>query len=85
VATITDDNRLLTVPKLTVAALRFTATARKRIELAGGECLTIDQLALRAPTGSNTLLVRGPKSHREAVKHFGFGPHSHKVCLFFGV
>ncbi|KAL8798859.1 MAG: hypothetical protein Q9182_006337 [Xanthomendoza sp. 2 TL-2023] len=78
VGTITDDTRLLTVPKISVAALRFTATARARIEKAGGECLTLDQLALRAPTGSNTLLVRGPKNSREAVKHFGFGPHSGK-------
>ncbi|KAL8740028.1 MAG: hypothetical protein Q9184_008541, partial [Pyrenodesmia sp. 2 TL-2023] len=78
VGTITDDTRLLTVPKITVAALRFTATARARIDKAGGECLTLDQLALRAPTGSNTLLVRGPKNAREAVKHFGFGPHSGK-------
>ncbi|KAL8636070.1 MAG: hypothetical protein Q9228_006499, partial [Teloschistes exilis] len=78
VGTITDDTRLLTVPKMTVAALRFTATARKRIEKAGGECLTLDQLALRAPTGANTLLVRGPKNAREAVKHFGFGPHKGK-------
>jgi large subunit ribosomal protein L18e len=46
---------------------------------AGGEALTLDQLALRAPTGSNTLLLRGPKNAREAVKHFGFGPHKHKV------
>ena len=67
---------------MSVAALRFTATARARIEKAGGECLTLDQLALRAPTGSNTLLVRGPKNAREAVKHFGFGPHSGKVCFF---
>ena len=80
VGTITDDTRLLTVPKISIAALRFTATARARIEKAGGECLTLDQLALRAPTGSNTLLVRGPKNSREAVKHFGFGPHSGKVC-----
>lgn len=79
VGTVTDDNRLLTVPKLSIAALRFTATARARIEAAGGECLTLDQLALRAPTGSNTLLLRGPKNAREAVKHFGFGPHKHKV------
>lgn len=79
VGTITDDIRLLEVPKLSIAALRFTATARARIEKAGGECLTLDQLALRAPTGSNTLLLRGPKNSREAVKHFGFGPHSHKV------
>lgn len=79
IGTVTDDNRLLTVPKLSVAALRFTATARARIEKAGGEILTLDQLALRAPTGANTLLLRGPKNAREAVKHFGFGPHSHKV------
>ncbi|MCJ1257306.1 hypothetical protein MMC24_005131 [Lignoscripta atroalba] len=78
VGTITDDNRLLIVPKMSVAALRFTATARARIEKAGGECLTLDQLALRAPTGANTVLLRGPKNAREAVKHFGFGPHSGK-------
>ena len=79
IGTVTDDNRLLTIPKLSVAALRFTATARARIEKAGGETLTLDQLALRAPTGANTLLIRGPKNAREAVKHFGFGPHRHKV------
>ncbi|RYP77156.1 hypothetical protein DL770_007106 [Monosporascus sp. CRB-9-2] len=78
VGTITDDNRLLEVPKMTIAALRFTATARSRILAAGGEALTLDQLALRAPTGSNTLLLRGPKNAREAVKHFGMGPHKHK-------
>ncbi|KAE8454023.1 hypothetical protein EG329_007799 [Mollisiaceae sp. DMI_Dod_QoI] len=78
IGTVTDDNRLLEVPKLSVAALRFTATARARILAAGGETLTIDQLALRSPTGSNTLLLRGPKNAREAVKHFGFGPHKHK-------
>jgi ribosomal protein L18E len=82
VGTVTDDNRLLTVPKLTIAALRFTATARARILAAGGEVLTLDQLALKAPTGSNTLLLRGPKNAREAVKHFGFGPHKHKVGNF---
>jgi large subunit ribosomal protein L18e len=78
VGTVTDDNRLLTVPKVSVAALRFTATARARIEAAGGEAITLDQLALRSPAGANTLLLRGPKNSREAVKHFGFGPHKHK-------
>ncbi|KAJ5143097.1 Mitochondrial carrier protein [Penicillium bovifimosum] len=78
IGTVTDDNRLLTVPKVSIAALRFTATARARIEKAGGETLTLDQLALRAPTGANTLLLRGPKNAREAVKHFGFGPHTDK-------
>lgn len=51
VGTVTDDIRLLEVPKLKVAALRFTETARARIIKAGGECLTLDQLVLRAPTG----------------------------------
>jgi large subunit ribosomal protein L18e len=77
VGTVTDDTRELTLPKLTIAALRFTATARARITAAGGEAITLDQLALRAPTGANTVLLRGPKS-REAIKHFGFGPHSGK-------
>lgn len=79
VGTVTDDIRLLEVPKISICALRFTSTARARIEKAGGECLTFDQLAMRAPTGSNVILLRGPKSHREAVKHFGFGPHTNKV------
>ncbi|GAA6061456.1 hypothetical protein JCM10212_005659 [Sporobolomyces blumeae] len=73
VATITDDVRLAEVPKLSIAALRFTRTARARIEKAGGECITLDQLALRKPTGSNTLLLRGARNSREAVKHFGSG------------
>lgn len=81
VGTITDDERLLTVPKMSIAALRVTATARARIERAGGEILTLDQLALRAPTGANTILLRGKKNSREAVKHFGFGPHSGKVSF----
>lgn len=83
VGTVTDDNRALTVPKLTVAALRFTASARARIVAAGGEAITLDQLALRSPTGSNTVLLRGPKNAREAVKHFGFGPHSGKKPYVF--
>ncbi|KIM42786.1 hypothetical protein M413DRAFT_123649 [Hebeloma cylindrosporum] len=78
VGTVTDDIRLTTVPKITVAALRFTKAARDRIIAAGGEALTLDQLALRAPTGSNTVLLRGVKTSREAYKHFGMGPHKNK-------
>ncbi|ORX52373.1 60S ribosomal protein L18-B [Hesseltinella vesiculosa] len=78
VGTVTDDSRLLEVPKLSVAALHVTKTAKARILKAGGEILTLDQLALRAPTGSNTVLVRGSKNSREAVKHFGMGPHKNK-------
>ncbi|KAM0718171.1 hypothetical protein Q7P37_006503 [Cladosporium fusiforme] len=78
VAKVTDDSRLIEVPQLSVCALGFTATARARIVKAGGECLTFDQLATRAPTGSNVILIRGPKNSRESVKHFGFGPHTTK-------
>jgi large subunit ribosomal protein L18e len=70
VGTVTDDVRIRNLPKLTVCALKFTTTARARITKAGGECITFDQLALRAPTGSNTILLRGPRNAREAVKHF---------------
>ena len=78
VGTITDDVRQQEIPKLSVAALRFTKGARERILKAGGEVLTLDQLALRSPTGSNTVLLRGKRNTREAVKHFGMGPHKHK-------
>ena len=51
VASVTDDVRLLDVPKMTVAALRFTETARARIVKAGGKCMTLDELIMTAPTG----------------------------------
>ncbi|KIM25234.1 hypothetical protein M408DRAFT_10585 [Serendipita vermifera MAFF 305830] len=78
VGTVTDDIRLIELPKLSIAALRFTRSAKERILNAGGEALTLDQLALRAPTGSRTVLLRGKRNTREAVKHFGMGPHKHK-------
>jgi large subunit ribosomal protein L18e len=81
VGKVTDDVRMLECPKMSVCALAFTETARKRIQAAGGECLTLDQLALQAPKGSNTVLLRGPKS-RKALSHFGHStsvnnPHTH--------
>lgn len=79
VGTVTDDDRLFEFPKATVAALRFTAGARAHILKNGGECITLDQLAVRAPKGQNTLIVRGPRNAREAVRHFGMGPHKHKA------
>jgi len=42
-----------------VCALRVTSGARARILKAGGEILTFDQLALKAPTGKNTVLLQG--------------------------
>merc|ERR1711871_646751 len=82
VGTVTNDNRLLEVPQLKICAMKFTEGARTRIVKAGGECLTFDQLALRDPKGSNTVLLRGPKNAREAVTHFGHStsvnnPHTH--------
>lgn len=74
VGTVTDDVRQLSVPKLRVCALRFTASARARILKSGGECITFDQLALRAPRGQRTVLLQGPRKAREAVKHFGKAP-----------
>merc|ERR1712044_45090 len=74
VGTVTDDVRLLKVPKLKVCALRVTERARARILKAGGELLTFDQLALRSPKGQNTVLIQGPRKSREAYKHFGKAP-----------
>jgi len=72
VGTVTDDVRMLEAPQgLKVCALRFTDTARQRILANGGEVLTFDQLAQQFPTGSNCVLVRGPRAAREAVRHFG--------------
>ena len=78
VSTVTDDVRLFNVPKMTVCALRFTRTARARILKAGGRCLTLDQLAVIAPTGANTMFLRGPTKCREAYRHFGPAPGARK-------
>ena len=51
---------------------------------AGGKIYTFDQLALMAPTGSNCILMRGPKNSREAVKHRGAAgarPALRALCL----
>jgi len=55
VGSVTDDKRIQEIPAMKVTALRFTETARARFINAGGECLTFDQLALRAPLGENTV------------------------------
>merc|ERR1712073_208187 len=62
-----------------IAVVVGTVTNDIRILKAGGEIITFDQLALRAPTGKNTILLQGPRKAREAVKHFGAAgtPHSH--------
>ncbi|GMM45924.1 ribosomal 60S subunit protein L18B [Pichia kluyveri] len=79
VGTVTDDVRIHAFPKATVAALKFTKGAKATILKNGGEAITLDELALRAPTGKNTLILRGPRNSREAVRHFGMGPHKNKA------
>lgn len=52
VGTVTDDLRTLEIPKLEIAALRFTEAARARITKAGGSCMTIDELIMKSPSGT---------------------------------
>ena len=73
VGTVTDDVRLLVVPKVRICALKFTESARARILAAGGMVTTFDELAINRPTGENVVLLRGPRD-REALKHFGKAP-----------
>lgn len=80
VGKVTNDLRILNVPKLRICALRVSERARERIVKNGGEVLTFDQLALLAPTGKNTILMQGKRNAREACRHFGKAPgvpHSH--------
>merc|ERR1739845_197267 len=70
VGNVLNDERLVTVPKMNVCALRFTTAARQRITAPGGRCMTFDQLAKESPKGQNTWLLRGHRS-REAMRHFG--------------
>ncbi|KAI3385736.1 hypothetical protein SNEBB_011237 [Seison nebaliae] len=74
VGKVTNDERQLTVPGMKICALGVSERARERIQKSGGEILTFDQLALKSPTGANTLLVRGKRTAREACRHFGRAP-----------
>jgi large subunit ribosomal protein L18e len=44
--------------KLVVGAFSFSAAARKKIEAAGGEALTIEEFVKRFPEGSGVRLVK---------------------------
>jgi large subunit ribosomal protein L18e len=85
VGTITNDARLIEIPKMKVCALRFTDLARTRIVAAGGECMTFDQLALKAPKGQNTILLQGTLLLAVAVclapVHVRAPPPTHAVRL----
>jgi len=70
IANIVNDPRLVDLPKLSVCALKVSDSAKARILKAGGRVLTLDQLAVERPTGSDTVLLRGRIHAREATKHF---------------
>lgn len=70
VGKVLDDERFLDIPKLSICALDFSKTARARVEKAGGECITFDQLATRSPKGEHTVLLRGRRHARGVYKHF---------------
>merc|ERR1712129_336780 len=79
VGTVTNDLRIFKIPKLKIAALHVTEKARERILKAGGEVMTLDQLALKSPLGKNTVLLQGRRTARKANRHFGAAgkPGSH--------
>merc|ERR1712168_924255 len=79
VGNVTNDTRIFKVPKITLCALHVTEKCRERILAAGGEIITFDQLALRAPDGKHTMLLQGPRSKRVAQRRFGAAglPGSH--------
>ncbi|CAL6027620.1 Ribosomal_protein L18 [Hexamita inflata] len=70
-STITNDERLMTVPKMTIVALHFTATAKARIEKAGGKCMTFDTLLLENPSGKNCQVLQGTRKARKEYRYFG--------------
>jgi len=71
VGKVLNDERVEDIPPIHVCALKFSSVVRNRIEKAGGEVLTFDQMALRFPTGKNTILVRGPKKKINQKKRIG--------------
>merc|ERR1719398_419352 len=70
--------------KIRPLALRVTERARGRILKAGGEIMTFDQLALKAPKGQNTVLVQGARKARKCYRYMGLAtgvPHSHTAPI----
>ena len=59
-----------------IAALHVTEKARERILKAGGEVMTLDQLALKSPLGKNTVLLQGEE--RSQIHIFLFVIHKRK-------
>ena len=65
---ILNDERLLKIPKLTICALKISSSAYKRLNEAGVNIITMDQLLIMSPIGKNTILIRGKKSAKIVKK-----------------
>ncbi|KAJ7195717.1 hypothetical protein B0H12DRAFT_666844, partial [Mycena haematopus] len=85
VGTITDDICLPDVPKLSIAALRFTHTTKEHIlnVNAGSEAPTLDQLTLRAPTSANTVLLQGKKTAWGIAHGYATSCYAMLLYIFF--
>merc|ERR1712244_205640 len=78
------ENKIAVIVGAITDDIRMTDRARGRILKAGGEIITFDQLALRAPKGQNTVLVQGPRKARKVYRHMGLAPgvpHSHTAPI----
>ncbi|KAK7807628.1 hypothetical protein U0070_006345 [Myodes glareolus] len=74
VGTVTDDVRILDVPKLKACALWVSSRAQGPILKTGGKILTFNQLALESPKRRGTVFLSGPHKSREVYRHFGKAP-----------
>merc|ERR1711935_272459 len=83
VGTVTNDLRIFKIPKLKIAALHVTEKARERILKAGGEVMTLDQLALKSPLGKNTVLLQEGQLARPTVISELLANLAHMLSLWF--
>ena len=67
VCNVVNDPRFMPKKNMTVCALKFTRAAENAIKRAGGQCIRFDELALKAPTGVKTVLLRGRKGTKKQV------------------
>merc|ERR1712087_208314 len=84
VGNVLNDERLMTVPKMSVCALRFTQAARARITAAGGRCLTFDnwpRKPLRDKTPGCSEVAEGEKPRNTSVPQQEIMPNHTLLAL----
>lgn len=70
-ATVVNDERDLDIKKMNVVAMKFSATARARIERAGGKCMSFDEMLQQNPTEQGFQLLEGDRKARKQFEYFG--------------